>query len=185
MKKATLLPPPLSLKGGGGGGTGPGWYKNKSCLWAWTSCDSGLHACLCACACMCTLRGWHVHYLFISPVCRAATLCISACLTIFMPHALFNTHADSDADSCRDIYVRYAHLSPGTLLWRTVAKKSSNLSSTCEFIFHLSTSGHAETFWNNQQLKFWIFWPKNTFEFQFRGSLLGCKMVEPNEGNQF
>lgn len=53
------------------------------------------------CAHVCTLRGGHVHYLFISPVCQAATLCISACLAIIMPHALFNAHAraGSDADS--------------------------------------------------------------------------------------
>lgn len=133
MKKATLLPPPLSLKGGGGC-RGAGWYKNKGCLWASTSCGSGLHACLCACAHMCTLRGWHVHYLFISPVCRAATLCISARLAIIMPHALFNSHADADADSCRDIYVRYAHFS---LLSQTVAKKRSNLSPRV-YLFYIS-----------------------------------------------
>lgn len=153
--------------GGGAGGKSAGWYKNKSCLWIWTS--SGLHASPCACAHMCTLRGWHVHYLFISPVCRAATLCISACLTIIMPHALFNTHADSDADSCRDIYLRYAHLSPGTLLSQTgkevflISRPRAHLFSTLNRLseanfshekslqihfFLVTKSSYLSLFWN-------------------------------------
>lgn len=94
------------------------------------SCGSGLHACLCVCPHVCTLRGWHVHYLFISPVCQAATLCTSACLTIIMPHTLFNTHADSDADSYRAIYLGYAHLSPCLILSQAVANNCTKPSST-------------------------------------------------------
>lgn len=90
---------------------------------------------------MCTLRGRHVHYLFISPVCRAATLCISACLAIIMPHALFNARAGSDADSYTAIYLGYAHLLPCLVLSQTAANKCTGPSpaQTC-IVF---TSGHA------------------------------------------
>lgn len=48
-----------------------------------------------------------VHYLFISSVCLLATLCISACLAIIMPHALFKTHVHTDYDA--DSYLSVNH----------------------------------------------------------------------------
>lgn len=114
----------------------------KPTSWAWTSL---WFACMLLCVWarphVCTLRGRHVHYLFISPVCRAATLCISACLAIIMPHALFNARAGSDADSYTAIYLGYAHLLPCLVLSQTAANKCTGPSpaQTC-IVF---TSGHA------------------------------------------
>lgn len=95
------------------------------------------------CAHVCTLRGGHVHYLFISPVCQAATLCISACLAIIMPHALFNAHAHAPTlmqIATRAIYLGYAHLSPCLLLAPTVANDCTSPSFAYTFVG--SSSGH-------------------------------------------
>lgn len=58
----------------------------------------GMHARGCVFTCV-LYEANAIHYLFISPVCLAAIVCTSACLTIIMPHALFKAHADSDAHS--------------------------------------------------------------------------------------
>lgn len=137
-KKKGNPPPPIPLPLWMAGGGGQEHRKVRVAVflfpvsWAWTSSRSWL-ACMLVCVCphVCTLRGWHVHYLFIRPVCRAATLCISACLAIIMPHALFNTHADSDADSYRAICPGYAHLLPCLVLSQAGANNCAEPSSMC------------------------------------------------------
>lgn len=113
-------PPPLSVEAvGGGGARALDGTKIRA-----ASEHEPVEVLVCMCVCAHTP---HVYFYeadtsitYSSVLSAGLPHCV--CLTIIMPHALFNTHADSDAHSCRDIYLRYTHLSPGTFLPQTVAK---------------------------------------------------------------
>lgn len=145
MKKATLLPPPLFLKGGGGGGGHGRWMVQKQELplslnqsWFWFARVS---------ACMCP----HVYFTRLTRPLLIHQSCLPGCHTAFqhVSQSLCHMHylrlMLTLMQIAAEMFVRYARLSHGTLLSQTVVKKRSNLSSTCVFILRFSTSGRAET----------------------------------------
>jgi len=96
MKKAPTSSPCYCGEEEGGDESIRG-YKNKtfyffSSLVCVCTCVC-VRARVCACVCVCTLRGGRLSITYSSGLSAGLPHCISACLAIIMPHALFNAHA--------------------------------------------------------------------------------------------
>lgn len=147
MKKSNPPPTTPCHCGGGREDKSVRRYKNKSCYLFSPLLSINqlvvmvcMLVCLCLCLCVCVhmcvyYEADAIHYLFISPVCLAATLCISACLAIIMPHALFNTHMHTDSDA--DSYTSY--LSLDMLTYRLVWLSHGLLQITAQALYHIDS----------------------------------------------
>lgn len=106
MKKAK---PPITMKRRREDESIPRYKNTTWCLFFFLSLNRFVYCLVCVCEQLSCVHyeSDTIHYLFISSVCLLATLCISACLAIIMPHALFKTHVHTDYDA--DSYLSVNH----------------------------------------------------------------------------